>query len=1089
MAYEEEDVRINGASNNTTTTPDTLGAGWTIASLSSTGDVDYFKINAASAGLIKLDFSNELVTTTSHWNIALLNSAGDYITTLATSVSGTPLVDGTNTGTTLAITGLTSSSIAAGSRFTFATSAADTTIYTVVSATPVSGGASTLTLDKSLPDGLTADTALVFDPAQSLGDGGVTSITAYVGAAGTYYLKVNALSWTDAEYQVRALVLPTIESEKATEKGINDTPATAVATNNRLLAGATMTGALSSATDQDVWVFTTATASDFNIDFAAASGSNTTPQWKINVTKWSGEPLQTVGGTDISNATAGTATTFAVDDAKYNAAVTFVVSVSAVSSSAYNTGNYTLKVAGATLDLNDAPIITVDTVNSSTPGKVVDTLVIRSIKAGADSKVKLDSLFTVSDPDAGQTISSYKLALSKASGETRSVAGSIELLEANGSVVAGSSTYHMDTTVTLTAAEMAKAYLFPGTVIGDLSLTIQAFDSSGALDGSDASSFMSQTVRVASAATDIVVTNDGALALMEQKQDSSFVLSFVLATAPTADVQIWLEDDQNQFDFLNASMLTFTSGNYAVAQTVTVKASADNTTEGTVSSPISFRVVTTDVNYDGFVIAPLSVAISDPANQLPTGAVTIGGTVTEGQILSAVTTTLDDANGLGVLTYQWQRSVDSGAQWTNIAANASASTYTLGNGDVGNVVRVKVTYVDRGGTTETVPSVATATVAGLNDAPTTANVTVTTNEDSTYTFKTSDFFFTDPDVGDTLKSVEIQDLPARGLLKYNGVALSSADLTDGVYLVAAADIASGKLTYAPVANANGSAYTTFDFKVLDQSSAKSAAGAATVSVTAVNDLPTGTVTITGTPTQGQALTAGSSLADIDGLGTIGYQWQAAGANITGGTSATFLLTEEQVGKIITVVAGYTDGGGTVESVASAATAAVQQTIADSKPVTLLDTTYDATITTSTGGNVIGSLRGNILTGSTGSDRLFGGGGNDTLIGGLGQDILEGGVGSDTFVFGAAADSSALAIDLVLDFASGTDKIDLSGMDANGLSNGDQAFAYIGSSAFSGAGQLRFENWRLSGDTNGDGTAEFVVKFIGVENLVSSDFVL
>ena len=285
MAYEQEHALRKGASNNTTSTPDTLEAGWTIASLSSSGDVDYFKINAASAGLIKLDFSNELVTATNHWNIALLNNSGDYTTTLATSVSGAPKVDGTNTGTTLAITGLTSATVVAGSRFTFATSSADTIIYTVISATPVSGGASTLTLDKELPSGstaVTAGTALVFDPAQSQADGGVTSMTAYVGAAGTYYLKVNAASWTDAEYQARVSFQPTIESS-----GDNGDKATAVTSNNRLLAGATMTGALSSATDTDVWLFTTATASDFNVDFAAASGSDITPQWKINVTKWS----------------------------------------------------------------------------------------------------------------------------------------------------------------------------------------------------------------------------------------------------------------------------------------------------------------------------------------------------------------------------------------------------------------------------------------------------------------------------------------------------------------------------------------------------------------------------------------------------------------------------------------------------------------------------------------------------------------------------------------------------------------------------------------------------------------------------------
>ena len=36
----------------------------------------------------------------------------------------------------------------------------------------------------------------------------------------------------------------------------------------------------------------------------------------------------------------------------------------------------------------------------------------------------------------------------------------------------------------------------------------------------------------------------------------------------------------------------------------------------------------------------------------------------------------------------------------------------------------------------------------------------------------------------------------------------------------------------------------------------------------VNDAPTGSVTITGTATQGQTLTAGNTLADADGMGTV-----------------------------------------------------------------------------------------------------------------------------------------------------------------------------------------------------------------------------
>ena len=64
----------------------------------------------------------------------------------------------------------------------------------------------------------------------------------------------------------------------------------------------------------------------------------------------------------------------------------------------------------------------------------------------------------------------------------------------------------------------------------------------------------------------------------------------------------------------------------------------------------------------------------------------------------------------------------------------------------------------------------------------------------------------------------------------------------------------------------------------------------------VNDAPTGNVTIAGTPTQGQTLTAANTLADADGLGAISYQWQADGVDIAGATGSSLLLGQAEVGK-------------------------------------------------------------------------------------------------------------------------------------------------------------------------------------------------
>jgi hypothetical protein len=53
-----------------------------------------------------------------------------------------------------------------------------------------------------------------------------------------------------------------------------------------------------------------------------------------------------------------------------------------------------------------------------------------------------------------------------------------------------------------------------------------------------------------------------------------------------------------------------------------------------------------------------------------------------------------------------------------------------------------------------------------------------------------------------------------------------------------------------------------------------------------------------------------------------YQWQADGTDIADATAKTYTLTQAQVGKVITVVAIYTDGEGTKETVTSQPTSAV-----------------------------------------------------------------------------------------------------------------------------------------------------------------------
>jgi hypothetical protein len=94
--------------------------------------------------------------------------------------------------------------------------------------------------------------------------------------------------------------------------------------------------------------------------------------------------------------------------------------------------------------------------------------------------------------------------------------------------------------------------------------------------------------------------------------------------------------------------------------------------------------------------------------------------------------------------------------------------------------------------------------------------------------------------------------------------------------------------------------------------------AQTAAVANVNDAPVGAVSVSGTPTEDQVLSASNTLVDADGLGAVTYQWQRNGVNIAGATGTTYTLGNADPGSSIRVVASYTDAHGTNESVASAA---------------------------------------------------------------------------------------------------------------------------------------------------------------------------
>ena len=121
--------------------------------------------------------------------------------------------------------------------------------------------------------------------------------------------------------------------------------------------------------------------------------------------------------------------------------------------------------------------------------------------------------------------------------------------------------------------------------------------------------------------------------------------------------------------------------------------------------------------------------------------------------------------------------------------------------------------------------------------------------------------------------------------------------------------------------------------------------------------------------------------------------------------------------------------------------------------------------------------------------------NNTLTSLPGADALTGGVGADRFVYSSLDDSTVAASgrDIVEDFSLAQgDRIDLSRIDANVNAGRNQAFTFIGTSAFTGhAGQLDYSvvngNAFVYGDVNGDGKADFSIEVAHATSLVKADF--
>jgi Ca2+-binding RTX toxin-like protein len=318
-------------------------------------------------------------------------------------------------------------------------------------------------------------------------------------------------------------------------------------------------------------------------------------------------------------------------------------------------------------------------------------------------------------------------------------------------------------------------------------------------------------------------------------------------------------------------------------------------------------------------------------NDAPTGGIAVSGSTAQGETLT-VSNDIVDPDGAGTITYQWQRETSPGV-WEDIDG-ADQSTYDLAQDDVGHAVRAVASYTDGGGESETVVGDASAAVAN-GQFPHTGGIQVAGTATQ----------------GEVLTATnDLVDPDGVGAVGYQW----QRETSPGVWAdIDGADAATYQLKQDDVGHAVRAvaSYTDGDGQL------EAATSSETAAVADVNDDPVGAVTITGKSQIGSTLTASNSVTDADGLGTITYQWQADGADIDGATDPTLKLTAALHGKQITVVASYTDGAGTPESLVSAATAAVSNAppTAPPLPPASSDTVDGMQVETSSIHNADGSI--------------------------------------------------------------------------------------------------------------------------------------
>ena len=292
-------------------------------------------------------------------------------------------------------------------------------------------------------------------------------------------------------------------------------------------------------------------------------------------------------------------------------------------------------------------------------------------------------------------------------------------------------------------------------------------------------------------------------------------------------------------------------------------------------------------------------------NSPATGAPATTGTARVGETLTVDTFGIRDGDGItnAMFTFQWL------ADDADIGG-ATNSDYTLTSSELGNAIKVRVSFTDDRGHRESLTSAATGAVAAQpNHAATGA-----------------------PAISGMLQVGESLSVSTAGIADSDGLAnvsfayqwLSNDGTGDSTITGATG------ATYALVDADAGKAIKVRVSFTDNQGHQETLTSAATGTVVARPNRPaTGAPAISGTVQVGAILSASTAgIADSDGLANVSfaYQWLTYDgiwdSTITGATGATYALVDADAGKAIKVRVSFTDNRGNLETLTSAATGAV-----------------------------------------------------------------------------------------------------------------------------------------------------------------------